>query len=63
MSSKIQEFVPDVRQNLSFGGRPKKVYRRGAPSPLATVDTRSFQKVPYESSTKTKTKSRSCNIL
>jgi len=40
----------DVSQLRPQGGTSiKKVYRRSAPSPLATVDTRSFQKVPYES--------------
>ena len=32
------------------GGKRNNVYRREAPSPLATADSRSFQKVPYESS-------------
>jgi len=50
--------LQDVLQPVPQGGySTKKVYRRGAPSPKATVNSRSFQKVPYESSTKTKTKS------
>jgi hypothetical protein len=44
--------LPDVRQMVrpQGGGKRNNVYRRGAPSPKATADSRSFQKVPYESS-------------
>ena len=37
--------LQDVLQPVPQGGySTKKVYRRGAPSPLATVDSRSFQR-------------------
>ena len=43
--------LQDILQPVPQGGySTKKVYRRGAPSPKATVNSRSFQKVPYESS-------------